>query len=231
MQKKKSINKEKKMKILKSVVIFTFAVLLTAANGYGYFSYNRSCEAFPEQCEGGEGLSISTPPLGQLIIDAASRYIKSNSDYQLLLREIELSDPNGPNFAVLQELVDNAIENMNMANSTYWQIWQTSEALNYDPVVLEKLCQFDYPGYQAENNPNPVIYAKAANYLKNGDVRGTYRQACIATAEILQELDTLKTNIDKNKLPKLNACWRLNQLYLETELFGQYVSEVFFALK
>jgi hypothetical protein len=219
------------MKILKSLTIFTFAVLFVTANGYGFFSYNRSCEAFPGQCEEDEGLNISTPPLGQLIIEAAGSFIKSTSDYQLLLREIELSGPNGPNFSLLQELVNNAIENMRMANSTYWQIWQTSEGLEYDLVVQEKLCQFNYPGYQAENNLNPVIFEKAANYLKNGDVRGTYRQAYIACSEILPALETLKNNIDKNKLPKLNACWRLNQLYLEAELFGQYVSEVFFALK
>lgn len=219
------------MKVLKTLTVFVFVVLVMAANGYGFFSYNRSCEAFPEQCEEGEGLNISTPPLGQLIIEAAGRYIKSNSDYQLILREIELSGPNGPNFAVLQELVNNAAENMRMANSSYGQIQQTSEGLDYDPVVLEKLCQFDYPGYQAANNAVPAIFEKVANYLKNGDVKGTYRQAYTASAEILQALESLKSSIDKNKLPKLNDCWRLNQLYLETELFGQYVSEVFFALK
>ena len=77
------------MKILKSLTIFTFAVFLVVPNGYGYFSYNRSCQAFPEQCAEGEGMSIAALPLGQLIIEAAGCYIKSNSDYQLLLREIE----------------------------------------------------------------------------------------------------------------------------------------------
>jgi hypothetical protein len=219
------------MKILKSLTVFIFAVLLMAAHGYGYFSYNRSCQAFPGQCEEGGGLIISTPPLGQLIIEAAGRFIKSNSDYQLLLREIELSGPNGPDFAVLQELVNSAVENMTMANSIYWQIWQASEGLDYDPLVLETLCRFDYLSYQARNNLNPVIFEKAANYLKNGDVRGTYREAYIASGEILPGLESLKNSIDKNKLPKLDACWRLNQLFLEAELFGQYVSEVFFALK
>lgn len=219
------------MKVLKSLIIFTFAVLLIVHNGYGYFSYNRSCEAFPEQCEGGEGLSIEALPLGQLIIEAAGGFIKSHSDYQLLLREIELSASYGTNFAALQELINNAIENMNMANSTYFEIWQTSKGLDYDPVVLEKLRQFDYFSYLVENSLNPVIYEKAANYLKTGDVKGTYKEAYNATTEILQNLEILKVNIDKNKLPNINACWRLNQLYLETELFGQYVSEVFFALK
>ena len=219
------------MKILKSLTIFTFAVLLMAAHGYGYFSYNRSCQAFPGQCEEGPSLIISTPPLGQLIIEAAGYYIKSYSDYQLLLREIELSGSGDANFAALQELVNKALENMKVAHSTYWQIWQTSQGLDYDPAVLEKLRQFDYLSYQAENNLVPLIFTKAANYLKNGDVRGTYRQAYIATAEILPSLESLKISIDKNKLPKLNACWRLNQLFLEAELFGQYVSEVFFALR
>jgi hypothetical protein len=218
------------MKILKSLTIFTFAVLLMASNGYGYFSYNRSCEAFPGQCEE-EGLGIAALSMGQLIIEAAGCYIKSNSDYQLLLREIELSGSYGTNFVTLQELVNKATANMKMANSTYWQIWQISEGLDYDPVVLEKLRQFDYFDYQTENNLDPVIFEKAANYLKAGDVRGTYKQAYNATAEILHSLETLKINIDKNKLPQIKTCWRLNQLYLETELFGQYVSEVFFALK
>jgi hypothetical protein len=219
------------MKFLKSVMIFTFAVLLLVSGGYGFFSYNRSCEAFLVQCQEGVGFSISTPLLGQLIIEAAGHYIKSTSDYQLLLREIELSGSDDANFAALQELVNKALENMKMAHSSYWQIWQTSQGLDYDPAVLEKLRQFDYLSYQAENNLVPLIFTKAANYLKNGDVRGTYRQAYIAAADILQGLETLKINIDKNKLPQIKDCWRLNQLYLEMELFGQYVSEVFFALK
>ena len=219
------------MKVLKTLIIFIFAVLLLVHNDYGYFSYNRSCEAFPEQCEEGEGLGIAALPLGQLIIEAAGCYIKSNSDFQLILREIELSSSYGANFVVLRELINNAIENMSMANSTYWQIWHTSKGLDYDLVVLEKLRQFDYFSYKTENNLDPIIFEKAANYLKSGDVRGTYKQAYNATGEILQNLETLKINIDKNKLPGIKTCWRLNQLYLVTELFGQYVSEVFFALK
>jgi hypothetical protein len=219
------------MKVLKSLTIFTFAVLLMVTDGYGYFSYNRSCEAFPEQCEGGEGLGISALSLGRLIIEAAGGYMKSHSDYQLLLREIELSGLYGTNFVVLQELINKAIENMNIANSTYWQIWQTSKGLDYDPVVLVKLRQFDYFSYQLENNLDPVIFEKVVNYLKAGDVRGSYKQAYHATGEILHSLETLKINIDKNKLPKIKTCWRLNQLYLETELFGQYVSEVFYGIK
>lgn len=219
------------MKVLKSLTIFTFAVLLMVTDGYGYFSYNRSCKAFPEQCEGGEGLSATTQPLGQLIIEAAGCYIKSNSDFQLILREIELSSSYGANFVLLQELINKAIENMNMANSTYLQIWQTAKGLDYDPVVQEKLRQFDYFSYQVENNLVPVIFEKTAYYLQAGDVKGTYEQAYYATGEILHSLETLKIDIEKNKLPKIKDCWRLNQLYLETGLFGQYVSEVFFALK
>jgi hypothetical protein len=220
------------MKVLKSLTIFTFAVLLIVPNGYGYFSYNApsTITIFLEQGEE-EWLGTAAPPLGQLTIEAAGCFIKSNSDYQLLLREIELSGSYETNFAALQELINNAIENMQMANSTYLQMWQISEKLDYDPVVQEKLHQFDYSGYQVKNNLNWVIFERAANYLKNGDVRGSYKKAYIATGEILQGLETLKVNIEKNKLPKLKALWRLNQLYLETALFGQYVSEVFFALK
>jgi hypothetical protein len=218
------------MKFLKTLTVFIFAVLLMVPNVYGFWSYNLSCQAFLDQCENG-GLKIATLSLDQLIIDAAGFYIKSTSDYQLLLREIELSAIYGVDFSAFREHINKAIDNMELANATYFQIWQTSKNLQYAPITREKLRQFDYTTYQAANSLNSVIFRQVADLLKAGDVRGTYERAYNTTREILEGLKTLKISVNKKKLPKIPDCWRINQLYLEAELFGQYVSEVFFAVE
>ena len=217
---------------LKLSITFVMTVLLFVTTVQGYWSYNRSCMAFPNQCEEpGNQSSTATPTLGQLIIDAAGFYLKSTSDYQLLLREIELSGNPGINVSVLEEFINNAVGNLELANSTYYQLWQTSKYLEYDPVILEKLHRFNYSGYQAAHQLNPAIFKQVTGFLKAGDIRGSYERAYQATGEILARIKTLKTNLDKNTLPNIPDCWRLNQLFLETELFGQYVAEVFFAVE
>jgi hypothetical protein len=232
----RKINQQKELIMnksnLKLSITFILVVLFVATTVNGYWSYNLSSTAFPNQGEEpGNKSATVTSPLEQLIIDAAGFYLRSTSDYQLLLRETELSGIPGTNVSVLQELIGSAVSNLELANSTYYQLWQTSKYLEYDPVVLEKLHKFNYNGYQAVNHLNPEIFKQVADFLKAGDVRGSYERAYHATGEILERIKTLKTNLDKNTLPSLAECWRLNQLFLETELFGQYVAEVFFSLE
>ena len=120
---------------------------------------------------------------------------------------------------------------MELANSTYYQLWQASTYLEYDPVVLEKLHNFNYNRYQTENHLNAEIFKQVRDFLKAGDIRGSYERAYHATSDILAGVKDLKTHLDKNTLPSLAEFWRLNQLFLESELFGQYVAEVFYALE
>lgn len=217
------------IKKIKTIFIIFLAVSIFAPV-YGYFTYNKTCEAFPEQCEGdGDGRS-ATIPLGKLIVDAAGFYIKSNSDYQLFLKEFELSDIYGTDFESLKAAINEAIENMEAANALYYQIWQSSLNLKYDPFVQFKLRIFNYDAYQTENGLLPAVFGQVSAFLRYGDVKGTYERAYTATGDILERLENIKTIVDKNTLPAISECWRLNQLYFVTELFGQYVSEVFFSI-
>jgi hypothetical protein len=64
-------------------------------------------------------------------------------------------------------------------------------------------------------------------FLKNGDVRGAYLWFYNRTGDILEKLGAVKTSVDSNEFPELKKCWRLNQLIIESELFGQYLAEIF----
>jgi hypothetical protein len=163
-----------------------------------------------------------------MIIEGASFFLQSNSDYQLFLKKIELSDIYGLNHVELLNIIDKAIENIELANLKYYEIWQTSKQLDYNPAVLEKLSQFDYFSYQVKNNLSTSIFQQVASLLKSGDIRHAYEKFYEETGEILNGLKLIKTSIESNTIPEISKCWRLNQIYLESELFGQYVAEVFY---
>jgi hypothetical protein len=208
-------------------IILTLLVL--CGYQYGHFAHNYTCIVYPEQCP--DGKESSGQSLGKLIVEAASFLLQSNSDYQSFLKNFEDSAIYGVNFAVLGEIIDNAAENMENANFKYLQIWEISKGLDYDPLVLEKLRKFDYEKFQKENNLNPAIFQEVSTYLKTGNVNGIYERSYNDTGDILRELRVIKASIDSGSIPAIKDCWRINQEYLELELFGMYISQVFFELK
>jgi len=209
-----------KQKIMAAVI---FAAVLTI-NSYGYFVFNETENAFnPNPCEGCENYAATT--LEQLIVVGAGYFIQSNSDYQLFLKTIEMSGIYGVNNEDMINTIDHAIKNMEMANETYYQIMLVSNLLEYNPTVLEKLKYFDYDYYRYSNRLNPTIFKQVEQLLKTGDVRGCYQRFYSATNEILYRLRSIKTSAE------ISDCWRLNQLYMETQLFGQYTAEVFMNIR
>jgi hypothetical protein len=216
----KFTNQEKKMKSIKTIVITTIFLSLSI-NMYGLLVSNQGCKAFPNQCDGGgNGLSIQTVSLGQLIIEAGGQFLQSNSDYQIVLKKIELSETG------LKSALDQTIQSMTAANAKYFEIWVNSLSLEYDPFALERLYNFDYTGYQIENNLNPTIFQQVEYFLKPGHVKEVFKKHFDDSSEILEKLKDIKTNLENRKVD-ISKYWRLNQLYLEFALFGQFTSEVF----
>lgn len=212
------------MKYFMFIVIFMFVVSI--ANLHGYFVANETENAFiPNPYDGCEDYSTSS--LGQLIIDGAGFFIQSNSHYQLFLKEVELSGMYVINQEEVKRKLDNAITYMELANQTYHLLLKTANNLDYNQTVLSALNHFDYPGYRDLNHLNPAIFKQVEQLLKVGDVRGCYYRFYTSTNEMWERLKSIKTSVDICIMPEIPEYWRLNQLYLEMELFGQYTAEVF----
>jgi hypothetical protein len=205
-----------KFKIIAIIMFISLSV-----NSECFFAWNQGCKAFSNQCDEGDGVSTQALSLCQLIIEAAGHFLQSNSDYQLVLKRIELSETG------LIDSIDKAIQSMSAVNEKYFEIWETSLSLEYDPIVIEKLSQFDFTEYQIENNLNPVIFQRVEGFLKQGHVRELFQQAYIDTNKILEKLKEIQTTLESGKKVDISNYWRLNQLYLDYALFGQYCSEVF----
>ena len=65
-------------------------------------------------------------------------------------------------------------------------------------------------------------------YLGTGDVRGIYHKILSDSQVIIDKLTVVKSVIDTGSLPETSDLWRLNQLYSDTQLLGQYAAEVFY---
>ena len=154
------------MKTIKIIIITTVIIFVALSlNVYGFLAFNQGCKAFPNQCDDGSGTSIQGLSIGQLIIHAAGSFLQSTSDYQIVLKKIELTETG------VIDSIGQAIKSMAKANALYFEIWNTSLSLEYDPLAIDKLSQFDYIGYQIENNLNPVIFQRVEDFLRQGHVR------------------------------------------------------------
>jgi hypothetical protein len=205
--------------------------MFMSINVYGWFVLNASCSVFdPNPCDDGGLKSMSSSSLGSLIVEGAGYFLKSNANYQLFLEKVELSGSGIIDRDALLALLDEAVSNMEAANDTYYQMIQAANALQYDSAVLDKLKNFAYDRYRLENRLNPSVFAQVVLLLKAGDVRGCYSYFYKKTIDILARIKALKVQVETGSFPDIPTCWRLNQVYQETGLFGQYTAEVFYAL-
>jgi hypothetical protein len=201
---------------------------------YGWFYANWPCLLYYGQCvpvnSNQSSIQRLSPSLGQLSVEAAGFFLQSNSDYQAFLKKIELEEIYGVNDDELIEPITNAIENMEMAHSIYYQVWIISMNLERNPDILQKLAQVDYRSILEENRLIPSIFNEVEKYLKKGNMPGAFEKIYNATGDILQMMKSLKSITEANSID-IPLCWEVNQRLLESALFGQYISQVFSEIK
>ena len=223
---------EKTMKRIIISMILTLSLMSVLA--YGRIYANWPCLLYDGQCppENSNQSSIQSlsPSLGQLSIDAAGFFLQSNSDYQAFLKKVELAEIYGVNNEELNELITNSIENMEMANSLYYQVWEISKTLDRNPVVLQMLNKFNYRLFLVEKKFIPSIFKEVEFFLKPGNMPGAFEKVYNDTGDIIQGMKSIKTILDSNSID-IPKCWEVNQLFLKAQIFGQYISMVFFEIK
>jgi len=228
-------NKKKGEKIMKRIIISMILTLsLMSVYSYGWIYANWPCLLYDGQCPplktSQSSVQSLSPSLGKLSIEAAGFLLQSNSDFQAFLKRIELSEIYSSNNDELLDLITSAIDNMEIANSIYYQVWELSRILDRNPVVLQKLTQFNYGLILEEKRLIPSIFNEVEKYLKKGNMPGAFGKIYNDTYLILQGMKSLQKMTEYNSID-IPKCWEVNQLFLKSQLFGQYISQVFFEIK
>jgi len=212
------------------IILLTVLILLfSKANVHAYFFANEGCTAYEGGCE--QGIRDATKTIKGYIIDGAGYFLKSNSDMQLFLSKIELSELNGTDYSELQNIINSAIENMENAKETYINLISIAKRTPYNPSVIEKLQLFDYSSFQEKNKLNADIFKQVETFLSNGNVNGIFEKLKEDMENILKKLYNIKSGVDSSRFPELSELWQVNQMNSVTMLFGQYATEILYALK
>jgi len=182
---------------------------------------NRGDEAF----EGGLKRELS---IKSGIIDGAGFFLKSYSDALLLLQKIEWSEPGSPDYEELKRLVDRTASNLRNARKAYAKLTEMADAAPYNPSFIEKLTCFDYTAFQRARSIDGGTFAEVGKYLAAGDVRGIFARIYSGSGQIQDLLRDIRASLEAGKFPELSSLWRLNRLFAETMLFGQYSAEIFY---
>jgi hypothetical protein len=230
-----------------TIVLFLVFTLIFGGhiNADPVYAGNESDCAFTNSCEDDDGTSsgsstssgaASSPAstgatLGRLIAIGGGHFLQSLSDIHRFLGLIESSEATGADFEAIQEAVNAAILNMEKAQDTYYQLKGLAAITPYNQVVINRLIDFDFEGFQKQTGLLPTIFDQVRAYLAAGDVRGIYQRFYDQTGDLLERLRIIKSAVDGGQFPSLAIAWRLNQKCTEYKLFGQYVAEVFYKIK
>ena len=166
-------------------------------------------------------------PIKSMIVEGAGNYLTAYSDYLLFLNRVELSGENNPGYDEMQTLLNRCLEKLQRAKTAYLSINQTALNTPYNLEVIYRLIFFNYDLFQWERGLNPNIFKEVKKYLSTGNVNGIFDRLLSASETLILKVTALKDTVNASKFPDLYTVWRVNQMFSETLLFGQYAAEVF----
>lgn len=219
------------------LVIVSFLFFLCYP-GYPYVLQNGSgkgyCETATESdcvevARVSETATIMSSPetIEYLVINGGRHFLNSHANYLLLLEKIEASSIDGIDFYQLEKLLDNSLEQIQLARDTYRKLIEKAEVTPYNPSFIKNLEDFDYDAHKLENNLNGTIFSNVCFFLKEGNITGAYGFSYSNFFEIEKALNNLRVSIAINKIPQIEELWKINENYSDALLFGQYAARVY----
>ncbi|MGE5340688.1 MAG: hypothetical protein ACM3SY_04320 [Candidatus Omnitrophota bacterium] len=202
---------------MKRLFLFlTLIVFCIPVSMFGYYIGNPMIQAYDSKSTGYQSMDA-------LIAKGAVYFLKSNSEYLILTQRYE---QNPADFTGIQDALNNAIDNLKGAVSTYNDINVLAMQVPYNQSIISQLTAFDYSGFQKENGLISDILLKVKSFLIRGDINGSWVELYNRMNLILNSLYELKQDLDKGMVPNVFKLWDINHKYMEFMLFGQYESQI-----
>jgi len=216
------------------VILTIVAILIGGSSLSAFFAGNESECAFGEVC-GTSGLVGRSAALGSelgvLVVEGGSYFLYTLGDIHRFLAQVESTETYGVDFDLLRQTLSAAVNNIKNAQTAYRQLSEQADGTPYNMIIIDRLTSFNYKKFQHAAGLMPSVFDDVTAYLSTGDVRGIYKQFLTNSNSLLKELLILKSSLDAGIMPDLSRQWRLNQMCAQYKLFGQYVAQVFYAIK
>jgi hypothetical protein len=216
-------------RLKKGLILAASIFILFNMNAFSYVVTNGSGTGYSEVPP--EGICLNNIQIEMLITEGSGYFLKAQAYIQFFLNRIEWQDTREINYNDINLLVKNALINMTKSRSKYEELIRVAESTSYNIEVIERLKSFDYDSIMKEYNLNPYIFNIVKEYLKNGDITGTFKYFNEKLKEIEQLILKIQEEVYSNRLPGVSICWRVNELCAETSLFGSYIARIFKNIK
>jgi hypothetical protein len=221
------------LKVFVGIFVFSLVMLVHSplsarlVINYSECAFENNCD----ESDAGINTIYRSADIGSLIVNGAGYFLKANSETLLFLNKYELSELYGTDYAELQEILKNAIGNMESARDIYVNLNVAAMSVPYEAAFIQKLMDYDYGVLQQEKGFFDEIYREVRFYLSGGDVRGFYISFQLKLEDLLNKLYMIKKHIDAKTLPPVADVWALNREFSGTMMSGQYAAEVFSRIK
>jgi hypothetical protein len=222
----------KKTQIIKFFLAM-ISIIIFCINSYSWWWANGTGNAYytGDDNQGISGIScVAGNSLDYYIAKAAEYFLDSYANVLVFMGKIEMSFYRELNYRDLSKLIDLTLIKVEQAWYNYILLKETADKTPYNQVVIETLKNFDYEQFMQTNSLNREIFLEVKEYLSNGRVSEIYGKLTCDIEAIYNLLQAVKLSIDKNRFPPVKTVRKLNQVYSESLLFGQYTSCVFDSL-
>jgi hypothetical protein len=209
------------MKRLLLILILTLPVMV-----FGVSWGNGTPVAYNENANTGSALSLpmSQQSMDSLVIQGATCFLKSSSDYTLFLQRYE---QNSADFTGLQNALNDAISGMKATVSAFHELTKLAVQTPYNQPVISQLSAFDYQGFLKEKGLFNEVFNSVKSFLTKGDVTGSYVEILGRATELVNRMNSIRQDLNNGIIPDILTLWDINQEYSELMFFGQYESMIF----
>ncbi len=211
--------------VMMGVAIFVLLHLDVA----GAIWYNSSNCGF--QGLGGVSDNPQEKTLREYVIEGAGYFLESYSDYLLFLNKVELAELRGFDWNELRFILDRVIEKLQYTNDLIGQLKQKADVTPYNPVIINELLNFDYDGLSEQEGLNESVFKQVKAFLSKGKIREMYGQAFLHTQDILCNANFIRERMEEGVFPGISNLHALNEIYVQSLLFGKYSAQVFQKIK
>lgn len=209
------------MKRHKIVLVTLLVFMITNLNGAWWANEFPCLYQNSSQCE-------------SLVVQGASNFLQSFSNFYLFLNESELNskyETTGFDFVKANSAIENTLNNLVVSRENLSQLLSLLRKGNAESNAIQKLKSFNYEALILNRKLHPVVMDRLKYFLSRGDLEGFLE-------EILSDLDSMighsvkiQYSIQNNKIPSLNDLRVLFQEFSDCMLFGYYASLVFSEIK
>jgi hypothetical protein len=214
------------------IVLFVVLSIFLSMNENAVIRSNGSGGTYSDTTDGDspDKRLADTFNIENIVIEVAGYSLKANATLQKMLYIVEMQGIEGLSGDEFGFELDNTIQAMKEAVSTYYSLIRIAEVTPYNPVVIKKLQNFDYYGYYWRNDLNYSIFRVVSNYLRIGNVTGIYRRSKDKMQDILDLLVFFRDELREGRQTKMSDLRKVNEKMSEEAIFGSYIAGVFEAI-